>query len=89
MKLRQPIRAARGYQILKLETSKASAQRAFDAVRDLVAERVYNERSRSEMRKFLDRVRRQAIIVWKNDELRKAYEQQVIAMGGSLANPGD
>jgi peptidyl-prolyl cis-trans isomerase SurA len=85
----QPIRAARGYQILKLESSKASAQRAFDAVRDLVAERVYNERSRSEMRKFLDRVRRQAIIVWKNDELRKAYEQQVLAMGGSLTNPGD
>jgi peptidyl-prolyl cis-trans isomerase SurA len=85
----QPIRAARGYQILKLETSKASAQRPFDGVRDLVAERVYNERSKTEMRKFLDRVRRQAIIVWKNDELRKAYEQQVVAMGGSLTNPGE
>jgi peptidyl-prolyl cis-trans isomerase SurA len=85
----QPIRAARGYQILKLESTKASAQRPFDGVRDLVAERVYNERSRSEMRKFLDRVRRQAIIVWKNDELRKAYEQQVVAMGGSLTNPGE
>jgi peptidyl-prolyl cis-trans isomerase SurA len=85
----QPIRSARGYQIFKLESSKVSAQRAFDAVRDLVAERVYNERSRVEMRKFLDRVRRQAIIVWKNDELRKAYEQQVVAMGGSLTNPGE
>ena len=85
----QPIRASRGYQVLKLESSKASTQRSFDGVRDLVAERVYNDRSRSEMRKFLDRVRRQAIIVWKNDELRKAYEQQVVAMGGSIANPGE
>jgi hypothetical protein len=38
------------------------------------------------MRKFIERVRRQAIIVWKNDELRKAYEKQVAAM--STGNPG-
>jgi peptidyl-prolyl cis-trans isomerase SurA len=82
----QPIRITRGYQIIKLETSKTSSQRSFDSVRDLVADRVYQDRSRTEMRKFLDRVRRQAIIVWKNDELRKAYEQQVAAM--STGNPG-
>ena len=34
---------------------------------DLVADRVYQQRASSEMRKFLDRVRRQAIIVWKNE----------------------
>jgi peptidyl-prolyl cis-trans isomerase SurA len=84
----QPIRTARGYQILKVESSKPTTQRPFDSVRDLVAERVYNDRSKSEMRKFLDRVRRQAIIVWKNDELRKAYEQAVVAMGGSIVSPG-
>ena len=82
----EPIRTSRGYQILKLETSKAAGVRPFDAVRDLVADRVYQDRANSEMRKFLDRVRRQAIIVWKNDELRKAYEQQIAARGGS--NPG-
>ena len=82
----EPIRTARGYQLLKLDTSKPSAARAFDSVRDLVADRVYQERLNIEMKKFLDRVRRQAIIVWKNDELRKAYEQQVAARGGS--NPG-
>jgi parvulin-like peptidyl-prolyl isomerase len=81
-----PIRTARGYQILKLETSKPAGVRPFDSVRDLVADRVYQDRANSEMRKFLDRVRRQAIIVWKNEELRKAYEQQIAARGGS--NPG-
>ena len=82
----EPIRTARGYQLLKLDTAKPSAARSFDSVRDVVADRVYRERLNIEMKKFLDRVRRQAIIVWKNDELRKAYEQQVAVRGGS--NPG-
>ncbi len=84
----QPIRTQRGYQIFKLEATKTATQRPFDSVRDLVADRVYQERSRTEMRKFLDRVRRQAIIVWKNEELRKAYEQQVAAMAAGTSNPG-
>jgi hypothetical protein len=29
------------------------------------------------MRRFLARLRAQAIIEWKNDELRKAYERQI------------
>jgi peptidyl-prolyl cis-trans isomerase SurA len=82
----EPIRTARGYQLLKLDTVKTAAVRPFDSVRDIVADRVYQERANVEMKKFLDRVRRQAIIVWKNEELRKAYEQQVAARGGS--NPG-
>ena len=79
----EPIRTSRGYQILKLDAAKPSAVRPFESVRDIVADRVYQQRASSEMRKFLDRVRRQAIIVWKNEELRKAYEQQVAARGGS------
>lgn len=77
----QPIRTSRGYQLLKLETSKSSGIRPYDSVRDIVADRVYNERAAAEMRKFLDRIRRQAIIVWKNEELRKLYEQQVSPKG--------
>jgi parvulin-like peptidyl-prolyl isomerase len=84
----QPIRAAKGYQIFKLETSKPAGQRPFDSVRDLVADRVYQERTRTEMRKFIERVRRQAIIVWKNDELKKAYEQAVAAMATGTSPGG-
>jgi hypothetical protein len=50
---------------------------AFDSVRDLVAERVHTDRQRQEVRRFLTRLRSQAIIEWKNAELQKAYEQQV------------
>jgi peptidyl-prolyl cis-trans isomerase SurA len=73
----QPARIQRGYQILKLETLKASAAQPFDSVRDLVAEKVHGERQRQEVRKFLTRIRSQAIIEWKNAELQKAYEEQL------------
>jgi peptidyl-prolyl cis-trans isomerase SurA len=72
-----PIRTARGFQILKLETLKESSLQSFEGVRDLVAERVHGERQRQEVRKFLNRVRGQAIIEWKNAELKKAYEQVI------------
>ena len=73
----QPIRVAKGYQILKLETLKEASVQDFDDVRDLVAERVHTDRQRQEVRKFLTRVRGQAIIEWKNAELKKAYDQLI------------
>jgi parvulin-like peptidyl-prolyl isomerase len=76
----QPIRGARGYQIVKLETHTPSVVQPFDSVRDLVAERVYSARQRSEVQKFLSRIRSQAIIIWKNDELKQAYERQIASM---------
>jgi parvulin-like peptidyl-prolyl isomerase len=76
----EPIRTARGSQIIKLETMTASAVQPFESVRDLVADRVYSSRQRTEVQKFLSRIRAQAIIVWKNDELKKAWEQQLAAM---------
>jgi parvulin-like peptidyl-prolyl isomerase len=79
----QPLRTPRGFQILKLEALKTAAVQPFDAVRDLVAERVHAERQRQEVRKFLARVRSRAIIEWKNAELQKAYERQVAAASGT------
>jgi parvulin-like peptidyl-prolyl isomerase len=73
----QPLRTARGYQIFKLETFKQAAVQPFDSVRDLVAERVHGDRRRVEVQKFLTRLRGQALIEWKNAELKKAYDQQL------------
>jgi peptidyl-prolyl cis-trans isomerase SurA len=75
----QPIRTPRGYQLFKLESVKPSALQPFDSVRDLIADKVAGARTQSEMRKFLARLRTQAIIEWKNDELKKAYEKQIAA----------
>lgn len=75
--LTQPIRTAKGYQLFKLETLKAQALQPFDAVRDLIADKVAGARTQTEMRKFMARLRTQAIIEWKNEDLKKAYEKQI------------
>ena len=74
-----PVRTPAGYQIFQLESMKPSALQPFEQVRDLIAERVSAARTRTEMRKFLARLRNQAIIEWKNDELKQAYEKQLAA----------
>jgi parvulin-like peptidyl-prolyl isomerase len=73
----QPIRTAKGYQIFKLESVKQAAVQPFDNVRDLISDKVASARTQSEMRKFLARLRTQAIIEWKNEELKKVYEKQI------------
>jgi peptidyl-prolyl cis-trans isomerase SurA len=73
----QPIRTNRGVQILKLETIKPASIQPFEAVRDLVADKVHEARQQTEVRKFLARMRGQALIEWKNDELKKLYEKQI------------
>ncbi len=56
---------------------KAQTLQPFDSVRDLIADKVAGARTQVEMRKFLARLRSQAIIEWKNDQLKKAYEKQL------------
>ncbi len=75
----QPIRTNRGVQILKLETLKPSSTQPFESVRDLVADKVHDARQQTEVRKFLSRMRGQALIEWKNEELKKLYEKRIAA----------
>ncbi len=73
----QPIRTQRGYQIIKLESRSETVVPQLEQVRNQVADRVFREKGRPEMAKYLKKLREQAIIEWKNDELRKAYEVYV------------
>ena len=73
----QPLRTNKGVQLLKLETIKPAAIQSFESVRDVVADKVHDARQQTEVRKFLARMRGQALIEWKNDELKKMYEKQV------------
>jgi peptidyl-prolyl cis-trans isomerase SurA len=77
-----PVRTNRGVQLLKLETLKPASTQPFESVRDLVADKVHDVRQQTEVRKFLSRVRGQALIEWKNDELKKLYEKQVAVETG-------
>jgi parvulin-like peptidyl-prolyl isomerase len=73
------IRTTKGYQVFKLESMTAKQLQPFDKVRDLISDKVAAQRTKVEMRKFLARLRDQAIIEWKNDDLKKAYEKQLVA----------
>jgi peptidyl-prolyl cis-trans isomerase SurA len=71
----EPIRTQRGYQILKLESRSEVKVRPFDEARDEISNRVAEEKRRGELQKYLERLRKQATIQWRNDELKKAYDQ--------------
>ena len=80
----QPVRTAKTFQIFKLERMTTPVTQPFESVRDVVAEKVYGARQQAEVRKFLGRLRSQALIVWKNEALKKAYEDQVRAEEASV-----
>ena len=79
----KPAPAGKGYQILKLEALKEAATQPFESVRDLVADKVYESRQQGEIRKFLSKIRSQAIIEWKNEDLKKMYEARIAAAAAS------
>jgi peptidyl-prolyl cis-trans isomerase SurA len=68
------LRTQRGYQILKLETRTDSKVKSFEEARGDIANRIGDQKLRGEREKYLDRLREQATITWRNTELQKAYE---------------
>jgi parvulin-like peptidyl-prolyl isomerase len=79
------IRTTRGYQILKLETRTETKIRTFDEARDDISNKVGSLKMAGERLKYLERLRTQATITWRNDELKKAYEQALAARRKELA----
>jgi parvulin-like peptidyl-prolyl isomerase len=70
----EPIRTQRGYQILKLESRSDAKLRSFEEARGDIGNKIGEQKLRGEREKYLDRLRAQATITWRNDELKKAYE---------------
>ncbi len=69
------IRLPRGYQILKLETLAPAQTMTFEQAREQIGERVFTDKRRAEFQKYLEKLRAQAIIEWKNQDVKKAFEQ--------------
>jgi parvulin-like peptidyl-prolyl isomerase len=80
------INTSRGYQILKLESRTDEKVKSFDDARNEISEKVADEKRRGELQKYLEKLRGQAIIQWKNDELKKAYEQALADRKARLAD---
>lgn len=83
--LTESIRNARGYQILKLESRTETRIRTFEAARDDISNRVGEERIRDARLRYLEKLRAQAAFTWRNDELKKAYDQALTARHKALA----
>jgi len=71
----QVIRVQRGYQILQLESATPTKVLEFDKARDQISERVFTDKRRDEFEKYLVKLRAQAIIDWRNQDVKKAYEE--------------
>jgi len=71
------IRTTRGFQIFKLEARTTPARKAFQDVRDEIAQKVGEERMDVEMKKYITTLRAQALIEWKRDDLRQMYEKRI------------
>jgi parvulin-like peptidyl-prolyl isomerase len=69
-----PIRTQRGYQLLKLESRTEAKLRSFEEARGEIGNRIGDQKLRGEREKYIDRLRAQATITWRNEELKKAYE---------------
>jgi peptidyl-prolyl cis-trans isomerase SurA len=69
------LRSAKGYQILKLESMTAPETQTFEQAKQEISNRVFTDKRKAEFDKYLDRLRAEAIIEWKNDDVKKAYEE--------------
>jgi len=68
------LRTQRGYQILKLESRTDAKVKSFEEARGEIGNRIGEQKLRVEREKYLERLREQATITWRNAELQKAYE---------------
>jgi hypothetical protein len=73
------LNTATGAQFFQLESSIESTTLPFESARARVADRLSSEKMDAEFKKYMARLRAQAIIEWKNEDLRKAWEIGIAA----------
>ena len=71
----EPVRTSRGYQLLKLEAITATSTMTLEQAREQISEHVFTEKRKAEFQKYLQKLRAQAIIEWKNEDVKKAFEE--------------
>ena len=69
------LRTSKGFNIFKLESRVEPTPEPFDKVRDQIAQRIYESRMDTETKKFLEKLRTQANIEWKDEGYRLMYEK--------------
>ena len=59
----------------------------FEQASEQISDRVFTEKRRAEFNKYLEKLRAEAIIDWRNPELKKAYEVGLERIKSGLAQP--
>ncbi|HEX3646582.1 MAG TPA: peptidylprolyl isomerase [Vicinamibacterales bacterium] len=77
----EPVRTTRGYQLLKLEAITATATMTLEQAREQISEHVFTEKRKAEFQKYLQKLRAQAIIEWKNEDVKRAFEEGIKLQG--------
>jgi parvulin-like peptidyl-prolyl isomerase len=68
-----------GFEIFRLESAIESTTLTFEQARPQIADRLAGQRQEEGMRAYIKKLRGQALIEWKNDEIHKAYDAGVTA----------
>ena len=77
------LRTTRGYQVIRIETLQDTTTKPFEEAKSDIADKIANDKRKVEFDKFLDKLRSDAIIDWKNDDLKKAYDIGVKTFRGT------
>jgi parvulin-like peptidyl-prolyl isomerase len=69
------LRTNRGYEIFQVEARSETKVRTLEEARGDVSRRLAEQKSVSATLKYIEKLREQAKIDWRNDELKRAYEK--------------
>jgi peptidyl-prolyl cis-trans isomerase SurA len=71
------VRTQSGYQLFKIETLNEATLLPWDQAREDIGNRVANTKQAAEYGRYMQKLRAQAVLDWKNAELKKLFEQRV------------
>lgn len=80
------IRTQSGYQIFKIDTLTEARLLPWEQAREEIGNRVANTKQAAEFARYMQKLRSQAVIEWKNPELKKLFDQRVAAEDAAVAN---
>jgi parvulin-like peptidyl-prolyl isomerase len=70
-------RTSAGWAILRLETATKSETKTLEQAREDIANKVFEAKRREEFAKYVQKLRAQAIIEWKNEEMHRLFNARV------------
>lgn len=81
-------RTGGGYALLQVDALTPPVVKAFDTARDDIAQKVYESKRNAEFGRYLSKLRSQAIIEWKNEEMHKLWMARTAPAAPPTKNPG-